>query len=104
MKMTIKGSDPLDMVLFEDDEVQDIIQNILCILNTTKGSCPNLRDYGLDPDILHKPMPIAKSAYAVAISEQMRQYETRATLLRVTFEDDSQNPSSLIPILEVSIP
>lgn len=104
MKITIKGSDTLNLTLFPDDEVQDIVQNILCILKTMRGSCPNLRDYGLNPEITHKPTPIAKSIYAVAISEQFARYETRATLVRITFDDDPQHSSTLIPILEVTIP
>ena len=104
MIVTIKGSDPVNMDLFTDDEEKDIVQNIICILKTTQGSCPNLREYGLDPEAMHKPVPVAKAAYAVAISNQFRMFEDRATLKSITFEDDPNHPEILNPILEVTIP
>ena len=105
MTVTIKGSDELDLELFvEQDSEKDIIQNILCLLKTTLGSCPNLRDFGLDPEVMHKPVPVAKAAYAVAISTQFREFETRATLINISFEDDPKHPDVLNPILEVTIP
>ena len=105
MTVIIKGSDELDLTMFpEEDSEQDIVQNILCILKTTQGSCPNLRDYGLDPGAKHKPVPVAKAAYAVAVSEQFQRYENRATLKNITFEDDPNHADILNPILEVTIP
>ena len=104
MNVTIRADDPLEMELFPENEEQDIIQNILCILKTTRGSCPGLRDYGMDPEIMHKPIPIAKAAFSVSIQKQMEQYETRATLLRLEFDGDETRPETLIPILEVTIP
>jgi len=104
MQFTIKGSDPINLELFTDDEERDIIQNIVCILKTSLGSCPGLRSYGLDPGILHKPVPVAKAAYSVSVTRQMQLYEPRATLIRLEFEDDPDHPMKLNPILEVSIP
>lgn len=104
MRFTIKGSDSINLELFTDDETRDIIQNILCILKTTYGTCPGLRTYGMDPEIMHKPVPVAKAAYAVSITRQMQDYEPRATLVKLEFEDDEEHPMNLIPILEVSIP
>lgn len=104
MQVTIKGSDALNLELFTDDEEKDIIQNILCILRTAQGSCPGLRGYGIDPSILHQPIPIAKAAYSVAINKQLSAFEPRATLTKCEFEDDPDHPEILIPILEVTIP
>ena len=105
MTVTIRGSDALDLSLFpEEDSEKDIIQNILCMLKTMQGECPNLREYGIDPEVMHKPVPVAKAAYAVAISNQFRQFEDRATLVNISFEDDPNNAEVLNPILEVTIP
>lgn len=104
MQVTIKGTDDLNLELFTDDEEKDIIQNILCILRTAQGSCPGLRGYGIDPSILHQPIPIAKAAYSVAINKQLSAFEPRATLTKCEFEDDPDHPEILIPILEVTIP
>lgn len=104
MKAVIHSKDPLDLELFPDDEVKEIIQNILCILKTSRGSCPGMREYGLDPGILHKPAPIAQAAFSVSIQKQMAEYEPRATLTRLEFDGDPNRPDILYPILEVSIP
>lgn len=104
MKVIIKGSDDLHLSLFPTDERQDIIQNIQCILRTTQGSCPNLRNYGLGREILHKPTPVAKAGYSVAISKQIAKYEPRAVLKSIDFWDDPNCPEKLNPVLEVIIP
>ena len=104
MTLTIRSSDTVNMELFTEDEKKDIVQNILCILKTFQGSCPNLRDFGIDSRIMHRPVPVAKAAYAVAISNQFRKFENRATLKSISFEDDPDQPGILYPILEVIIP
>ena len=105
MTLTISGTDELNLRLFaEEDSEQDIVQNILCFMKTILGSCPNLRDYGLDPEIMHKPAQVAKAAYVVAISTQFQEFEPRATLKNISFVEDPEHPDVLIPILEVTIP
>lgn len=104
MKVTINSKNPPDLELFTDDETKDIVQNIFCILKTTRGSCPMLRDYGMDPTILHKPVQIAQAAFSVAIQKQMEEFEDRATLVRLEFDLDPQHPDILYPIMEVTIP
>ena len=104
MRVTIKASDFPDLDLFTDDEEREIVQNILCILKTPQGSCPGLRGYGLDPGILHKPVPVAKAAYSVAIQREMQEYEPRATLVSLEFDMNPGHPEILCPILEVTIP
>lgn len=104
MRVTINAKDPPKMELFTEDETKDIVQNIMCILQTTRGSCPGIREYGMDPEILHKPVPIAQAAFSVAIQKQMEEYEPRATLVRLEFDIDPNNPDVLYPIMEVTIP
>ena len=104
MKVTLKLSDCPPFDLFTRNEEKAIIQNILAILKTANGSCPGLRDYGIDPDILHKPVPVAKAAYSVSITKQMAEYVPEATLVSLEFEDDPKHPEILNPILEVTIP
>ncbi len=94
----------MDLELFPADERKDITQNILCILQTFRGSCPGLRGYGLDPEVMHKPTSVAKAAYSVAISKQIATYEPRAKLRSIEFADDPKHPERLDPVLEVIIP
>lgn len=104
MILTLNMKDGLDIGLFPDTEHTDILQNIWCILTTVKGTCPNLRDYGMDPEILHLPLPVAKGAYAVCLQKQFELYEPRATLKSLTFDTDKDHPGTLYPSLEVIIP
>jgi len=90
--------------LFPDDEETEILQNIYCIIQSMEGTCPNLRGFGIDPDVLGKPLSVAKAAYTVSLMAQFELFETRATLQNVSFADDPENPDKLIPVLEVTIP
>ena len=103
MTVSIDSRNMPDLELFPEDETKDIIQNILCILKTTQGSCPGFREYGLDPEILHKPVQVAKAAFSVSIKAQMDEFEPRAILSKIEFADDPNNPTALNPILEVMI-
>jgi phage baseplate assembly protein W len=103
MTIQIRGADSVPLELFPENEEQEIVQNILCILWTLNGSCPNLREYGIDPEVYHKPIPIARAAYTVAITRQIQEYEPRVTLERVDYEVDPKEPEVLIPVLEVTI-
>ena len=104
MRVTLTLSDCPPFDLFTRDEQKAIVQNILAILKTSKGSCPGLRGYGIDPEILHKPIPVAKAAYSVSISKQLAEFVPEATLISLEFEDDPNHPEILNPILEVMIP
>ena len=60
---------PIELTLLPETTEAEILQNIYCILTTVKGSVPHLRDYGIDSDFMHQPVPAAKAAYAAAVSD-----------------------------------
>jgi phage baseplate assembly protein W len=104
MTVMIDASEGMDLVLFPENEETDIIQNVYCILQTVMGSVPHYREYGVDTNYLHRPLPVARAAYAVAITNAIRKFETRAKLRNVDFYEDPLYPGELYPLLEVEIP
>ncbi len=103
MTITIDAQKGMDIELFPDTEEQDIIQNVYCILQTVQGSCPHYRGYGVDTNYLHRPINVARAAYAVSITNAIAKYEKRVKLENVDFNEDVNNPGFLYPLLEVTI-
>lgn len=103
MTIKINAADEMDLVLFPENEEQEIIQNIYCILQTVKGSAPHYRDYGVDTNYLHRPIPMAKTAYAVSITKAIEKHEKRVKLENIDFLEDVNKPGCLYPILEVTL-
>lgn len=102
MRIRIDAQKSVPLSLAPQTKEQEISQNVLCIINTAKGSVPCYRDFGLDNTFLHRPMPIAQSAFAAAIADAVHQFEPRATITRVDFNQDPFNPGVMYPVLEVT--
>lgn len=71
------------------DEVREILQNIRTILSTRKGSVPLDRDFGLTWVHIDKPMPVAKMLMRSEVIDAIEEYEPRATVVSVDFDDDT---------------
>lgn len=69
--------------------VEEVVQNIRCVLAVRKGSVPLDRDFGLDWNLIDKPIPVAKSVLLAQIFEEIRKIEPRAKVRRVSFEEDN---------------
>lgn len=69
-------------------EVEEILQNVRCILSTTKFSVPLDRDFGLDATYLDKPLEVAKAKMASDIVLAISEYEPRVTVSDILFEAD----------------
>lgn len=82
-------------------EYEEIMQNLRTILATTKFSVPLDRDFGVDASFVDKPMEQAKAMYIVAIIEAIRQYEPRAEVVQIDWDDDIDG--QLIPRVQVNI-
>lgn len=104
MRVIITPDEDMAFDLFPTDEMKELVQAVLCVLKTTRGSCPGLRGFGMDPYILHKPIPVAKAAYSVSLTKQLQEYVPGVTLVRLEFKDNPIHPDTLSPILEVTIP
>lgn len=91
------------LTLNETDIVSSVLQNIAIILATQRGSCPMYRDFGISMDFLDRPIPVAKTLAFAEIKEAIEAYEPRATVVDMTFSEDTNTPGLLIPTVEVRI-
>jgi phage baseplate assembly protein W len=91
------------ITLNELDTVKSVLQNIAIILSTRQKSVPLYRGFGLSGRFVDKPIPVAKSMMIAEIPEVIAEFEPRAKVVNVTFEEDENTPGKLIPIVEVEI-
>lgn len=69
-------------------EAEEILQNLRCILCTTKFSVPLDRDFGIDASFLDAPMEVAKAKLASEIILAIAKYEPRASVTNIDWEHD----------------
>lgn len=89
------------LVFAEGDEITSIVQNIVLLLNTRKGSIPLYRDFGLPMEFIDKPAEVAETLATLEISEALEQFEPRATLKDLRFVPSEDGRMSIQ--LEVSV-
>lgn len=77
---------------------QEVIQNIAVILDTVQKSSPLLRGLGIPGELYGRPLPVVENLLVGQIYDQIEQYEPRAIIREVTFEEDSLK-GVLIPIV-----
>lgn len=65
---------------------EEVVQNIAILLATPKLSVPLDRGLGLQQSFLDKPQPIAAAIMAADVIEAVREYEPRADITNVWFE------------------
>lgn len=86
--------------LFPENEQQEIIQNIAVILDTIQNSCPMFREIGLPGNIYGRPLPVVQNVLVGYIYDQIEEFEPRADIAEVTFEENTQE-GKLIPIIYI---
>lgn len=103
MSYKISAVDLSAVRLNESETVASVLQNIAIILQTRQGTVPMYREFGLPMNFLDKPIPVAKPMLYVEVKEAIEEFEPRAEVLDVTFEEDPSAPGQLIPTVEVEI-
>lgn len=102
MKTIIRGDDPGALSVKPESVEEEIIQNVRVLLSTAKYDVPLARDMGLDTCYLHKPQPVAETLLYQAIADALEEYESRAELVDIVFEESAES-GVIIPIVEVEI-
>ena len=69
-----------------DDTVSEVLQNVITICTTVKGTVPLDRELGVNPVIIDEPVNVAKAKISSEIIEAVRKYEPRARVTEVSFE------------------
>ncbi len=102
MKYTLKVGALENISLCENDKAKSILQNIALILSTKKGTVPMYREFGIDTTFVDKPPAIAEALARSAIAEAVENFEPRAKILNIDFEN-SGDFSRINTVLEVEI-
>ncbi len=103
MRYTMSAASAGTLRLNETDRIASVLQNITMILSTRKGSVPLYRDFGLPMDFVDRPTPVARVMMISAVREAVEEWEPRATVLGVTFDQSAEQAGKLIPVVEVEI-
>lgn len=103
MRYTVRSDDALSFTLCENDKVKSVLQNLLLLLTTRKGSVPMYRDFGLSQNFVDKPVSVAQALMVPEVREAMTKYEPRAEFVGLSFEYNESMPGRMIAILEVEI-
>lgn len=77
--------------LAPEDENEDVSQCISMILNTTRGTVPFMRDFGLSQGYIHRPVSGDENSIAADIADQIEEYEQRADAGNVIFSKDMES-------------
>ncbi len=98
----IRGDGTLlqDIDLAPQNVHQEVIQNIAVILDLIQKSCPMFRDGGLPGELMGRPLPVVENMLIGSIYDQIEEYEPRAILAGVTFEQNALT-GAMIPIIEL---
>ena len=102
-RFRVSESDIKKIRLNETDAAKSVRQNIAIILNTWRGSVPLYREFGISPKFLNRPVPVVKSMLLADVQEAIEHFESRVSVVGITFDEDKENPGRLIPIVEVEI-
>ena len=82
------------------NEYQEVLQNVAIIIDTWENTCPLLRALGLPGQLIGRPLPVVKNIMVGQLYDQIEQYEPRAILGGITFEENAFI-GKLIPIVEI---
>lgn len=100
MTHIIKGNETTAFSVAPESEDEEILQNIRLLLSSEKYELPLARDMGLSYDYRGRPIPVAKTLLYQAIFDAVEEFEPRAEIVNIDFEEDSDK-GIIIPIVEV---
>lgn len=103
MKYKVRTDVDVSLTLCENDTVKSVLQNLYLLYTTRKGSIPMYREFGLDMSFIDKPTNVARTLMAAEVRKATERFEPRAKYTDIKFEDDTENPGKIIPIVEVDI-
>lgn len=89
--------------MIENDLVTSVLQNLMLLVSTRKGTIPMYREFGLPMEWIDKPIDVAQTLMVQEITEAVEEFEPRCTLLNIEFDTSSALSAKLTAILEVEI-
>lgn len=101
MKRVIVAGDNLKVNFNPSTEEEEILQNLRTILSTIKFSVPLDRSFGIAADFVDAPTPEARALAENAYFNAIREYEPRAVVEKITWEENMDGV--LRPKVQVTI-
>lgn len=82
---------PQEINFYPETELLEIIQNVRTIMTTTIYSVPLDRKFGLNPDMLDLPLPLAQARLSAEIVGAVEKFEPRVEVTQVSFDGDGMD-------------
>ena len=102
MTLEIEIGQTTSWKLIPPSTAEEIIQCVRCILATAKGTVFCYRDFGIDVELIDKPLPVAKNKFLSEVVRAINRYEPRAKVKKIRWTGDAA-AGQLNPILEVEL-
>lgn len=102
MAYIVKAYQPGSISLAPESTEEEVLQNVAMIISTPKFSVPLDRAFGMAQRFVDKSIQAAQAILISEVLDAVEQYEPRAEVLSVTFEQ-GEKPGALIPVVEVNI-
>ena len=74
--------------LVPSSAAEEIAQCVKCLLLTTKGSCFMYRDFGVNTELIDRPINVAKNRFLAEVVKQAAKYEPRAKVKSIRWTGD----------------
>lgn len=85
--------------------IEEILQNVRTILTTIVGQVPLHRDFGISSEFIDKPLLVARTQMHASIIDAIDEFEPRARVLSVSFDNETEDSMSgiLRPVVAIEI-
>lgn len=101
MAYLITANDKPSIDFSPENVVAEVVQNVRTILSTIKYEIPLDRQFGMDGSVIDMPIQQAQAKWSAEIFSQVKQYEPRAIIEKISFEGSIEG--KLVPTVEVRI-
>ena len=101
MITTMRLNDPI--AIQPSSGVEEVIQNVRFLLKTMKGTCPMYRQFGLDVNMIDKPVTAAQALIVAAVAEAIQMFEPRAKLRSILWEESQSENGELNPLVIIEV-
>lgn len=102
--MTLEvGLEPTTWKLVPSSKAEEIAQCVKCLLLTAKGTVFFYRDFGVNTELIDKPLPVAKNRFLAEVVRQVAKYEPRAKVKSIRWEQSNASDGELRPVLSIEI-
>ena len=83
-------------------EIDEIVQNVLCILRTTKFTVPLDREFGIDVGIIDAPLsPRFRARVYSDILDNIRKYEPRVSLREIDITSNAEGKAEVVATIRI---